>query len=409
MNTTKTMANYYNRFLTSVSKWPDQVAVELQHQSADEPADRYTYAELRQMSDEVARWMVQSGVPRGSRCIMLAANGPRWLAVFMGVLAAGCVVVPLDTAFNAEQVHKLAGDSGSLLAFADEKHLPTAEKGAEGLGVRVVSIDADGKPLSELLAAAPADTAIPVEVADDEIAALLYSSGTTGDPKGVMLTHANFSAEMDAIFKAFTIGPEDSMLGVLPLFHALALVITLLLPLTSGSRILFLESLNTTDLMRALPRVNIFICVPQFFYLIHERLWKEVSGKGKAAENAFRALLKISYFGRRFGLNLGKVFFGKVHKLMGENMRYLGSGGSKLDPEIGREFEALGFTMLQGYGLTETTGCATYTPPGQIDIATIGKPLPGMEVKIIASEVAEGSEPRAHADGEICIRGGIVM
>ena len=404
------MANYYQRFLASVAKWPDQVAVELLHQSADEPADRYTYAELRRMSDGVAQYLLASGVTRGARCIVLAANGPRWLAAFMGILGAGCIVVPLDTAFNPEQVHKLALDSGSVLAFVDEKHRATAEKAAAGIEMRIVSIEGGGQSLSELLSARGGPSvSIPIETADDETAAILYSSGTTGDPKGVMLTHANFSAELDAIYKAFTIGPEDSMLGILPLFHALALVITLLLPLSSGSRILFLESLNTTDLMRALPRVNIFICVPQFFYLIHERIWKEVGARGKTTQRAFRAMLKISYYGRRFGLNLGKVFFGKVHKLLGENMRYVGSGGSKLDPEIGREFEALGFTMLQGYGLTETTGCATYTPPGQVDIGTIGRPLPGMEVKIIASDVVESPEARTHNEGEICIRGGIVM
>ncbi|HYH00613.1 MAG TPA: AMP-binding protein [Terriglobales bacterium] len=413
------MANYYHRFLESVSKWPDVIGVEVQRQSSDHESERYTFAELRQMSDSIAQYLLQTGVQQGSRCIILAANGPRWVAAFMGTLAAGCIAVPLDTAFSSEQVRKLALDSGSIIAFVDDKHVSIAEQAGSGLDLRIIVMNGPAlghDTLDDIFsrhkagAALPGNT-IPVEVAPDYVAAILYSSGTTGDPKGVMLTHDNFYGETDSIFAAFTIGPQDSLLGILPLFHALALAINLLLPLASGSKILFLESLNTADLMKALPRVNVFICVPQFFYLIHERIWKEVATKGKAAEKAFRAMLAISSFGRRFGLNLGRVFFRKIHDLLGPKMRYLGSGGSKLDPEIGREFEALGFVMLQGYGLTETTGCAMYTPPGRVDIATIGIPLPGMEMKIVPAEIGESTDSRRQGvvEGEICIRGRIVM
>jgi long-chain acyl-CoA synthetase len=418
------MANYYQRFLECVAKWPDKAAVELQHASGS--SDAYTYAELRQMSDAVAAWITCSGTAAGERCVILAANTPRWVAVFMGTLAAGCIAVPLDSAFNSDQVRKLILDSGARLLFVDEKHAAVAQTASDGLPVSIVLIDGKSDQhtsVDPILAAAGAPHSSTSEkwafedkAQSGDVAAILYSSGTTGDPKGVMLTHGNLHAETDGILRAFALGPTDSILAILPLFHALALVVNLLLPLAAGCRILFLDSLNTADLMRALPRVNIFICVPQFFYLIHERLWKEVGARGPLAQKAFRAMLLISRFGRIFGLNLGKVFFGKIHKLMGENMRLLGSGGSKLDAEIGREFEDLGFLMLQGYGLTETTGCAMYTPPGRVDIATIGVPLPGMEVRIVPKELPQpptnAATTQSHAgpqEGEICIRGGIVM
>ncbi len=406
------MPNYYHRFLQSVEKWPTQVAVELEHPSR--PTESYTFSELRQNSDAVAAWLAGLGLPRGSRCVLMAANGPRWVAAFMGTLAAGMIAVPLDTAFSSEQVSKLLVDSGSVLAIADEKHLETVLMAAKAAGVEAQfqSMLLDGVAVGAtttfdaILESAPAESFATVATEPNETAAILYSSGTTGDPKGVMLTHENFYGETDAILRAFQLGPEDSILGILPLFHALALAIDLLLPLAAGTRIVFLESLNTADLIRILPTTNVFICVPQFFYLIHERIWKEVAAKGKVAEKAFRAMLAISGFARKFRLNLGKVFFGKIHNLLGPNMRYFGSGGSKLDPAIGREFEAMGFVMLQGYGLTETTGDAMYTHPTHGDISTIGEPLPGNEVKILNPETLPGD---AFPTGEIAIRGPIVM
>lgn len=205
------MANYYQRFLDCVAKWPEKVAVEVQHPTG--PDESYTYSELRDMSDGVAHWIIESGMHRGDRCAILAANGPRWLAVFMGVLAAGCIAVPLDTAFTPEQVRKLALDSGAKLLFADAKHIPVADIAVDGLGIQTVSLDA-GSPhsLNSILSRAKdanidkqrhIGLRIPAEVQLGDVAAILYSSGTTGDPKGVMLTHENLHAETDSILTAF--------------------------------------------------------------------------------------------------------------------------------------------------------------------------------------------------------------
>ena len=391
------MGNYYLRLLESARKWPDLVALEMRHASGK--TEQYTFRELQQLSDSIGHW-VCANVTRGARCAILAANSPRWVAAYMGTLAAGAITVPFDTALNPDQVRKLLLDSGSSILFTDVRNRPAAEQAAAGLNIRLVSLDSDVASLSA------GDTFTAAQVASDDVAAILYSSGTTGDPKGVMLTHANLAAETNAIMTVVNIGPADCILAILPLFHALAQVVNLLLPMASGTKIVFLDSLNTTELLKALPSVNIFVCVPQFFYLIHDRIWKEVSARGPMAQKAFRAMLAISRVGRVFHLNLGKVFFRKVHHLIGPNMRFLVTGGSKFDAAIGREFEDLGFTMLQGYGLTETTGASTYTPPGKVDIATVGCPLPGMEVKIDNPQPKEG---RTHPEGEICLRGGMVM
>ena len=123
----------------------------------------------------------------------------------------------------------------------------------------------------------------PVVPDENDLAALLYTSGTTADPKGVMLTHANLVGEANAVFGVVSIGPTDALLGILPMFHVLAQMANLFLPLFNGSRVVYLETLNTTELLRALHERDItaFCVVPQFFYLIHERIFKELTKRGK--------------------------------------------------------------------------------------------------------------------------------
>src|SRR5260370_34360708 len=124
---------------------------------------------------------------------------------------------------------------------------------------------------------------------------------------------------------------------------------TLLLPFAAGARIVYLEEMNTAQLMRALSErdITLFCCVPQFFYLIHERVMQQVNSRPWAAPTAFRLLMAISAMARKLGLNLGKLFFRRVHQQLGPKMRFLITGGSAFDPKIGTDFENLGFNMLQ--------------------------------------------------------------
>ena len=404
---------FYAKFLETVERWPEQIAVEFQRQQgSDGPAlERYTYAQLRHMAESVGQWLNVSAAPTDARCAILASNSPRWLAAYLGVVASGRTAVPLDIAFNAAQVRKLLLDSGASVAFVDARNVATAREATEGLSVQLVMVDtsAAGLPqLSEIFAAGPAGFS-PATVALDDIACLLYTSGTTSDPKGVMLSHFNLLGELDAVKRFIDVSERDAILGVLPLFHALAQMANLFIPLAFGARVVFLESLNTTELMRALGEreITIFCCVPQFFYLIHERVMKQVAEKGGFAQKAFKLMMATSRFGRMAGLNLGKVFFRPVHKLLGPRMNYLVTGGSRFDAAIGRDFQALGFELLQAYGLTETTGGACCTPPRDNVMGSIGKPLPGVEARIADAQKPTDSD--GPAIGEICIRGQIVM
>ncbi len=427
------MPNYYRRFVESAERWPKNVALELQrqHGAPAGPGDRLTYAELRRLAEAVGAWLGQNAPP-GARCALLANNSPRWVAAYLGALAAGCVAVPLDTAFKAEQAAKLLKDSGSSILFTDVRHLALAQKSVTGdTGIvlldaphataadsrlkdlksaahAAVSPSAAGVPTLDQIAAAGARNFSVAEVANDDLAMLLYTSGTTSDPKGVMLTHGNLWAESEAVFKALRVYPTDALLGVLPLFHALAQMANLLLPLVAGARVVYLESLNTSELMRALSErdITIFACVPQFFYLIHERVLHQVEERGAFAKIVFSLLKRFTAAARKLGLNPGRVLFRRVHDALGRNMRFLVTGGSRFDPAVARDLYCMGFDILQAYGLTETSGGATVTLPNNNVLGSVGQPLPGgVEVRIVDPKPQSEGPPV----GEIAMRGGIVM
>ena len=403
------MHGFYSCFLQSVEKYPDNTAVELQHSSGQ--IESYSYAELRRMAESVGQWLRSSGMSEGVRCAIMANNGPLWVASYLGIMSAGAVSVPLDTAFNAAQVAKLLRDSGSTVIFTDSRHLQLAEKATEQMLVRIVMVDGSGEGrysnLLGMFATGPGDFR-PARLYDEDLAVLMYTSGTTSDPKGVMLTHKNLLAEADAVFSFIQVGPEDSILGVLPLFHALAQMANLLLPFAAGARVVYLDSMNTSELLRALTErgITLFCCVPQFFYLIHERVMQQVKQRGWMARTAFRTLMGLSAAGRKLGINPGKLFFRKVHVLLGPRMRFLITGGSAFDANIGRDLQILGFNVLQAYGLTETSGGATCTHPKSNVLGSVGVPLKGVQVKIIDPQPEEG---RDHTTGEIAIAGDIVM
>ena len=410
------MPTFYDRFVECEERWPQNTALEIQR---DGELESYTYAELRRMAESVGKWLREQKLESGSRCAILADNHPRWVAVYLGIIASGHTAVPLDTAFHANQVSKLLQDSGSVLLFCDGKHWDEAGEALKEAPVGVVAFSSELRSgeqprsavptrvvadLDQIFADGPGDF-VPASPAPDSVAAILYTSGTTADPKGVMLTHGNMLGEVEAVFGWAHLGPNDAVLGILPLFHSLAQMANLLLPLVRGSRVVYLETLNTTELLRALRERNItaFAVVPQFFYLIHERIFKEAAKRGALAARALRAMMRLNRGLRKIGINAGRVLFGKVHDVFGRRMRYLVTGGSRFDPAIGHDFYDLGIDVLQAYGLTETCGGAFVTHLEDNVIGSVGKPLPGVEARIVDPQ-GEGQPV-----GEIAICGAIVM
>ena len=314
------MPTFYDQFVQAERRGPQNIALEIQRHDR---VESYTYAEVRNMAESFGCWLTRQELPTGARLGIFGDNHPRWVATYLGTIAAGYTAVPLDTALHAEQIAKLLKDSGASLLVTDVKHLPTAQQAVAGLGIGLILTDpgslkdavARNEPvpphcitdLDTVFTAGPGNFCA-VEAPADNVAALLYTSGTTAAPKGVQLTHANLLGEVNAVFGLLNIGSGDAVLGILPMFHVLAQMANLLLPLVKGARVVYLETLNTTELLRAFEerQITAFAVVPQFFYLIHDRIFKEVIKRGKIVESLLRTLMRVNRFLRRFGLNAGK-------------------------------------------------------------------------------------------------------
>ncbi len=409
------MPTFYDRFVECAERWPNNVALELQRHDRLESC---TYGELHTWAESVGRWIIENKIAPGSRLAILADNHPRWVAAYLGIIAAGCAAVPLDTNLHDDQIVKLLKDSGTTAVFVDVKHVPVIRRAATELNVGLILTDPDRMTpqvekdrfqtnLPDIFNAGPGSFQ-PVPTKNDDLASLLYTSGTTADPKGVMLTHGNFLGEVDAVFNWVDIGPNDALLGVLPLFHVLALMANLLLPLVKGSRVVYLETLNTSELLKALQERNItaFAVVPQFYYLIHERIFQEIKKRGAATQKIFAALKFLNHTLRKIGINAGKVFFGKIHHTLGPKMRYLATGGSRFDPAIAQDFYDLGIDVMQALGLTETTAAIYVNRPDDIVIGSCGKAMKGVEGKIVDPQPQEDGGP---AVGELAVRAPLVM
>lgn len=403
----------FDVFEATVGRHGDRIAVEVQKADG---LDRFTYRELHGMALDRAAWLQAEGVRPGDRCAILAHNDAHWCAAYLGILACGAVAVPLDTNYSAAQVATIVRDSGARVVFVDTRQESTAREALGGEhSVALLDLHAARGPRHSPLVAPPGNVS---STSNGSVpAVILYTSGTTADPKGVVLTHANLIAERDAAFSVVDVSEKDSVLGVLPLFHSLAQVANLLLPFAAGARVVYLETLSSQELMRALAerQITVFACVPQFFNLIHERIAKEAAKRGALARRVFAGLLALGFRLRRAGINAGPLLFVHVHRTMGRQMRFFVTGGSRFDPAIGRDFYAMGFTILQAYGLTETSGAATISGPDEAHLDTVGRPLPGVEIRIVPAAIegdaiASGfsAGPAEDTDGEIAIRGPIV-
>jgi long-chain acyl-CoA synthetase len=248
------------------------------------------------------------------------------------------------------------------------------------------------------------------EVSEEDIASIIYTSGTTGKPKGVMLTHRNYCSDAEALIKAGILSRGDSVLGVLPLHHTYPFMGNLLMPLFLGIPVTYPQSLKGPDLMEAMREkgVTILVSVPQLLELIRNGIFSKIRQLAGPLPEIMLGILKICGSLRlNFGVNPGRIVFRSVHRALGERFRFFACGGAKLDPQVMKDLEALGLTVLEGYGLTETSPVVTFNPIEKRKPGSVGKALPSAEIKIADPETQKALG--VLQEGEIVIKGPMVM
>jgi long-chain acyl-CoA synthetase len=331
--------NFYERFAATAERFAEHVAVELLRR---ESVERVTYGELQQQAEGAARFLIAREIQARERCAILADNGISWCVAYLGILRLGAIAVPLDTHYSPQQIAKLLADSGAKIIFTTERYAAGVQEASRLAGPSVKLALLPGNHLDvESLSPSASVPGEPLQITPstaNDAAVILYTSGTTSDPKGVVLTHGNLLAEAEAVFARLQLDENDSILGVMPLYHSLAQLANLLLPFIVGARVIYLEEISASEMLKALRerQPTLFCCVPQFFYLIHQRVLRQVAEGGWLRSMLFRFLLGTnSVLRRAVRLNLGRIFFSPVHAAMGKKMRLLVTGGARFDPRLG--------------------------------------------------------------------------
>jgi len=358
---------------------------------------RFTYRDVEQISGAIARRIADLGLGKGDRVVLGAKNQPLWPITYFGILRAGCTVVPVDAEYEAEPLGNVIRASKAKLCILGEKVVRPHEV-IDQLGVEVVDLVEFGRADATLKAPA-------VQIDDTDLASLIYTSGTTGEPKGVMLTHENFTALVAALAPLFPLKRSDRLLSVLPLHHTFEFTCGMLLPFTRGARVIYLDEVVGDRVVKGLElgKVTSMVGVPALWQLLERRVIGEVKERGPIAENLFHWMLDVNRsLGRHVGVDLGKLMFGPVHGELGGSLRTLISGGSALPRDVHDTFAGLGLHLAEGYGLTEAAPVLTVAKAGpKARGGNVGKAIPGVELKII--------EPNADGVGEVAARGPNVM
>ncbi len=382
----------------SCEQWRGRVALRME----GERKGRITYGELRRMAGRVAGFLHAAGVRKGDRVLLASENRPEWAVAYFGILRAGAAAVPVDPQLTAIELANLWRTAGAPLAILSDE---TAERHPELPALAAAALPgARAATLAEVLQGGPPPP-FP-KVSPDDLASLIFTSGTTGTPKGVMLSHRNFASLVGKLCGTFDLGPGDGLLSVLPLHHTFEFTAGLLVPLARGAEIEYLDELTADRISDALSggRVTAMIGVPALWSLLHRRITQELAAKPGVVEGAFKALMKGNAALRDSALavNLGRLLFWPVHKKFGGRLRLLVSGGSALDPEVQDAFRELGFDLYEGYGLTEAAPVlAVSKPGGDAPSGSVGPALPGIELRI--------ADPDANGVGEVLAKGPNVM
>jgi long-chain acyl-CoA synthetase len=316
------------------------------------------------------------------------------------------VVVPLDIQFGDDDLAHILADSEARAVVTTERRRARVQQIDSQR--RIILLDAapnDERSWEQLCLEEPAELSV---VQAQDPAVLFYTSGTTGPPKGVPLSHANIASQLTIVRQLQIVTDADRVLVPLPLHHVYPFVIGMLVPLSLGLPLILPFSLTGHQLLRALREgdVTAIVGVPRLYGALYGGIRNKVESSGRVVRRLFWSFLWISdFFHNSLGIRTGKVFFRSLHKRFGKNLRLLASGGSALDPHLAANLQSLGWDVAIGYGLTETSPLLSINLPHDWRRDSVGKAFPRVELRIDrgAFEAEEQDDPRAI--GEVLARG----
>ncbi len=366
--------------------------------------ERYTYADFRECVLRGAAFLAGRGLGPGDHVALIGDNAPEWGMAWFAIQRIGAVAIPLERDLRASEAPGLlaAGDAKALLV--GDSLLESRTRFADGIEIpahRFSEIFAVGDEVEE----AERIAALPEPAKGSSVASILFTSGTTGAPKGVMLTHRNFTSLVAKLLSVYDIGDEDGALSVLPLHHSFEFTAGFLLPLSRGAQIAYLDELSPESLTRELKKghTTCMVGVPALWDLLRRRILAPFRERSSRAEDLMVALIDALYLLRDdTGVNLGPAIFLPVHTAFGGRLRHLISGASAISEATWKTFRGLGFQLAQGYGLTEAAPVLTVTAPnGRVPLGSAGTALPGISLKI--------RDKDASGVGEVMARGSNIM
>ncbi|MFQ5742063.1 MAG: AMP-binding protein [Acidobacteriota bacterium] len=429
--------NYLDTVFARARGAPDNVAFELAQGNSSRVL---SYGELIERVRRFGQALHATGLGDGSRVAICMENRPAWPVAYLSIWYAGGVTVPLDPQTEPGALGRLFQHSGAVACVTSSSLLDKLDEACRSLEKPpfILTVNGsneecwDGALRGEAAGRfgrpevpdRPLDTSLPIaalqdfvsdhpvepdagwapRVSPDGLGSILYTSGTTGDPKGVMIRRSAAVENIEAALKVIRFSASDRLLAVLPLFHVLPLIANCLGPMYLGARVVFLSELTAASIIAAVRRhrISVFVCVPAFFYRFHEQLVSGLEQLSPVRRAVAKKLLAVSRFTRRrLGINLGRKLLRAAHRPFGKRMRLFVTGGAKMNAEIFEQFLDWGFTLAQGYGLTEATAVLTITPLDQLRGDTVGPPISGVELSI--------HDPNEEGIGEVWARGPNLM
>lgn len=370
----------------------------------------FSYRQIKEQADQVASGLLTLGLKRGDRVGILSENRPEWGIAYLAIAAIGCVVVPLDMLLKSSEHEEILRDAEIRAVFASGQFLPqlkalrplvptlrfliSLEETADRAVVSWSQMTQRTKGQLAFIGPKP-----------DDLLALIYTSGTMSTAKGVMLSQKNITANVAGCAEVVIFGPQDRFLSVLPLSHTYECTAGFLVPLAKGAAVAYARSLKSKEILEDIGATGatLMLGVPLLFEKNLAGIWRGIGkqpfGKRTVVQILYRLVKVVK---RSTGINLGIAVFSGLRRRAGLGaLRMFVCGGAPLDPATAEGFDLLGIKFLQGYGLTETAPVLTVNPDYKQKYASVGKPIPGVELAII--------NPDGRGVGEIAARGDSVM